>query len=84
MLLGIRVKQAVKMHHHIFHLGIVNSALRRRPPRFFGACIIGEDADHIDLGQIFELKRHRILDPATHNQMHFTHELPFQLSKGSR
>ncbi len=63
------------MHHHIFHLGIVNRALRLVAPCLFGFGVIVIYADDIKTRNISEFKALRVLDPAAHNKMEFLHGL---------
>src|SRR5690606_978530 len=48
---------------------IVNGALGGAAPCLFGAGIIGEDPDDIEVGRIDEIKRHRILDAPSENEV---------------
>ena len=63
------------MHHHIFHLGIINSALRLVAPGLFGIGVIVIYPDDIKSCDIGEFKALRIFDPAAHNKMEFLHGL---------
>ena len=46
----------MQVDHHIFHLGVVDRALRPAAPGFFGLGIAGVQADQIDLFEVDELK----------------------------
>ena len=50
-------------------IGIVDRALRRAAPRLFGAGIIGEDANDIEIGRIDEIETHRVLHATAEDEV---------------
>jgi hypothetical protein len=66
-----RFEQAVQVHHHIAHFGIVNRTLRLVAPGLFGLGIGCIDANQIKAGEVRELKRLRIADAAAHHKVKF-------------
>lgn len=70
-----RLEQTVEVDHHIFHLSIINRALRRAAPRFFCARHVGIDADNVDIVEIGKFEAPRIFNPATENEMQFAHDI---------
>lgn len=73
VVLGRWIKQAMQVDDHIFHLCVVDRALRGAAPGFFGRSEIRKDADKIDGIKIFEIQGAGVLNAATHDKMHFAH-----------
>jgi hypothetical protein len=67
----VRLQQSVHVHHHIFHLSIVNRPLRRRAPCLFGAFEVGKDADDVHRLEVNEVERLGVLDATTEDEMKF-------------
>ncbi len=65
--------EAVEVDDDIFHFCIVDGALGGGAPGFFGAFVIGEDADDVDRFQIVEIQRHRIGDATPEHEVEFAH-----------
>ncbi len=59
------------MYDDIFHFGVVDRALRRAAPGFFGAGIIGEHPDDVEFFQVGKLQRLGVFNPAPEHQMQF-------------
>jgi hypothetical protein len=66
----------MEMDDDIFHLGIIHGALSGAPPRVLGFLVSIVEANHVDLGQIFEIEPLRIPDSSAEYQMHFAHVNP--------
>ena len=75
----------MQVDYHIFHLGIVNRALRSGAPCFFGAVVIREDTDDFDGVEIGEVEAARIADATAEDEMELAHEstLPCEESRES-
>ena len=69
----IGLEQAMEVHDDIFHLGIVDGALRGGAPRLFGRGVIGKDTDHVELGRVDKVERLRILHASAENEMQLAH-----------
>ncbi len=59
------------MHDDVFHFGVINGPLRRATPRFFGAGVIREHADDIELVEVSELQCLRVFNASTKDKMQF-------------
>lgn len=57
------------MYDEVAHLRIINRHLRLGLPGRIGGCIIGEDADHVDLRRILEFRAIERLEFAAENEM---------------
>lgn len=73
----MRLQQAVQVHDHIAHFGIVDSALRGGAPGFFGGFVIGKHANHVDRFQVDEFCALRVFDAAAHHEVKFLHGVLF-------
>ena len=59
------------------HLRIVDGALGVGAPGFFGARIVGEDADDVELRRIGPVERAGIGDAAAEDEVELAHALRF-------
>src|SRR3546814_1418040 len=57
----------------IFHLGVVDGALRGGAPGLFGRFIVGIEADDVEGGEVHEVEALRIADASAEYQVQFAH-----------
>ena len=65
----VRLKQLVQVHNNIFHLGIIDGALRSSLPGGFCLGVSGKDANHVEGCQILEVQPLRVFHAAAENKM---------------
>src|SRR6185437_7961149 len=65
----------MEMDDDIFHLRVIDSALRRRAPRILGGRIAVVDSDDLDSIHV-EVQALRVLDPSAENQVKLAHPCP--------
>ena len=66
----------MQVNNDIFHLGIVDGALRAAAPGFFGFGVIIEEADEVDRVQIDEIEAAWVFDAAPEYQVKLAHGGP--------
>lgn len=66
---AIRIEQPMQVNDDVFHLRIVDSALRIRPPCRLGLGVVWENANNIELGGIFEIETARINNTAAKDEV---------------
>ncbi len=71
------------MDDDVFHLGVIDGALRRASPCFLGVGIIAEQSDQIHLVEIDEIKTLRIRDPAPEHEVKLAHGRRASIKSGA-